>query len=61
MAYRALLIYVYTRKTSRRRSNSKPLIEEFNETAEVQQKRLQVINKAQARIELLKELLAEQG
>ena len=42
-------------------SGLKPLIEEFNETAEVQQKRLQVINKAQARIELLKELLAEQG
>ena len=38
----------------------KPLIEEFNETAEVQQKRLQVINKYQARIELLNELLKEE-
>lgn len=38
----------------------KPLIEEFNETAEVQQKRLQVINKCQARIELLNELLKEE-
>ena len=38
----------------------KPLIEEFNETAEVQQKRLQVITKAQIRIELLKELIKEE-
>ena len=39
----------------------KPLIEEFNETAEVQQKRLQTISKCQARIELLKELIQEEG
>ena len=38
----------------------KPLIEEFNETADVQQKRLQVISKCQARIELLNELLKEE-
>ena len=39
----------------------KPLIEEFNETASIQQERLQVITKAQNRIELLKELLSEEG
>ena len=37
-----------------------PKIEEFNETAAIQQKRLQVITKAQNRIELLKELLEEE-
>mgnify|MGYP001280130131 CR=1 FL=1 len=38
----------------------KPLIEEFNETASIQQERLQVISKKQNRIELLKELIKEQ-
>ena len=37
-----------------------PKIEEFNETASIQQERLQVITKAQTRIELLKELLKEE-
>ena len=38
-----------------------PKIEEFNETASIQNERLKTITKAQNRIELLKELLAEQG
>ena len=38
-----------------------PKIEEFNDTASIQQERLQVITKAQNRIELLKELLEERG
>ena len=38
-----------------------PKIQEFNETASIQQERLQVITKAQARIELLKELIEEEG
>ena len=39
----------------------KPLIDEFNQTATIQQERLQVITKAQTRIELLKELIEEEG
>tara|TARA_R100001594_G_scaffold139483_1_gene183929 strand:+ start:497 stop:658 length:162 start_codon:yes stop_codon:yes gene_type:complete len=42
-------------------STLKPLIEEFNDTAKTQQERLQVITKAQNRIELLKELIKEEG
>ena len=38
----------------------KPLIDEFNQTATIQQERLQVITKAQNRIELLKELIKEE-
>tara|TARA_R100000808_G_C2041067_1_gene80669 strand:+ start:76 stop:240 length:165 start_codon:yes stop_codon:yes gene_type:complete len=37
-----------------------PKIQEFNETASIQQERLQVITKAQNRIELLKELIKEE-
>ena len=36
-----------------------PKIEEFNDTAAMQNERLKAITKAQARIELLKELLEE--
>ena len=38
-----------------------PKIEEFNDTAAMLNERLKAITKAQARIELLKELIEEEG